>query len=124
HSTCAGRLVMPVTDLWPDFQAPEAINSPAFLLKEQAAKLQQKNKGPVLAGLRPASAPDGSFWVGFDLYSPALGEYTYRLFEVTYPRSSSRSQSLMRGNPKRRIPCRHSRALWNRSCIRTGPSKS
>ncbi len=23
--------------------------------------------------------------MGFDLYSPALGEYTYRLFEVTYP---------------------------------------
>src|SRR5207247_9955819 len=85
HSTCAGRLVMPVTDLWPDFQAPEAINSPAFLLKEQAAKLQQKTKGLVLAGLRSASAPDGSFWVGFDLYSPALGEYSYRLFEVTYP---------------------------------------
>jgi hypothetical protein len=76
---------MPATDLWPDFQAPEAINSPAFLLKEQAEKLQHKTKGLVLAGLRPASAPDGSFWVGFDLYSPALGEYTYRLFEVTYP---------------------------------------
>ena len=76
---------MPATDLWPDFQAPEAINSPVFLLKEQAAKLQQKTKGLVLAGLRPASAPDGSFWVGFDLSSPALGEYTYRLFEVTYP---------------------------------------
>lgn len=76
---------MPATDLWPEFQAPEAINSPVFLLKEQAAKLQQKTKGLVLAGLRPASAPDGSFWVGFDLYSPALGEYTYRLFEVTYP---------------------------------------
>lgn len=76
---------MPGTDLWPDFQAPEAINSPVFLLKEQAAKLQQKTNGLVLAGLRPASAPDGSFWVGFDLYSPALGEYTYRLFEVTYP---------------------------------------
>ncbi len=76
---------MAATDLWPDFQAPEAINSPIFLLKEQAAKLQQKTKGLVLAGLRPASAPDGSFWVGFDLYSPALGEYAYRLFEVTYP---------------------------------------
>jgi hypothetical protein len=76
---------MPATDLWPDFQAPEAINSPVFLLKEQAAKLQQKTKGLVLAGLRPASAPDGSFWVGFDLYSPALGQYTYRLFEVIYP---------------------------------------
>src|SRR6266481_6542435 len=83
--TCAGGPVMSATDLWPDFQAPEAINSPVFLLKEQAAKLQQKTKGLVLAGLRPASAPDGSFWVGFDLYSPALGEYTYRLFEVTYP---------------------------------------
>lgn len=76
---------MPATDLWPDFQAPEAINSPVFLLKEQAAQLQQKTRGLVVAGLRPASAPDGSFWVGFDLYSPALGEYTFRLFEVTYP---------------------------------------
>jgi len=75
---------MPANDLWPDFQAPEAITSPVFLLKEQAAKLQQKTKGLVRAGLRPASAPDGSFWVGFDLSSPALGEYTYRLFEVTY----------------------------------------
>ena len=76
---------MPANDLWPDFQAPETLNAPVFLLKEQAAKLQQKTNGLVLAGLRPASAPDGSFWVGFDLYSPALGEYTYRLFEVTYP---------------------------------------
>jgi hypothetical protein len=76
---------MPANDFWPDFQAPESIDSPAYLLKEQAAKLQQKTKGLVLAGLRPASAPDGSFWVGFDLYSPALGEYTYHLFEVTYP---------------------------------------
>ena len=75
----------PTTDLWPDFQAPEAINSPVFLLKEQAAALQKKTRGLVLAGLRPAAAPDGSFWVGFDLYSPALGEYSYRLFEVTYP---------------------------------------
>ena len=76
---------MPTLNLWPDFQAPEAVNSPVFLLKEQAAALQQKTKGLVLAGLRPASAPDGSFWVGFDLYSPALGEYNYRLFQVTYP---------------------------------------
>src|SRR5436190_21601089 len=85
NSICAGGPAMPATDLWPEFQTPEAINSPVFLLKEQAAKLQQKTNGLVLAGLRPASAPDGSFWVGFDLYSPALGEYSYRLFAVTYP---------------------------------------
>src|SRR5437660_1671172 len=85
NSTCVGGPAMPATDYWPDFQTPEAIGSPVFLLKEQAAKLQQKTKGLVCAGLRPASAPDGSFWVGFDLYSPALGEYTYLLFEVTYP---------------------------------------
>ncbi len=76
---------MSAIDLWPEFQAPDAINSPVLLLKEQAANLKEKTKGLVLAGLRPASAPDGSFWVGFDLYSRALGEYTYRLFEVTYP---------------------------------------
>src|SRR5262245_26775436 len=85
NSICAGVVAMPATNLWPDFQAPEAINSPVFLLKEQAAALREKTKGLVLAGLRPASAPDGSFWVGFDLYSPALGEYMYHLFEVTYP---------------------------------------
>jgi hypothetical protein len=76
---------MPDTDYWPDFQAPEAVNSPIFVLKEAAAKLQQKTKGLVRAGLRPASEADGSFWVGFDLYSPPLGEYTYRLLVVTYP---------------------------------------
>src|ERR1700722_13728814 len=87
NSICAGGndMAAPTTDLWPDFQTPEAINSPVFLLKEQAAALQKKTKGLVLAGLRPASAQDGSFWVGFDLYSPALGEYTFHLFEVTYP---------------------------------------
>lgn len=76
---------MPAADLWPEFQAPEAINTPVFLLKEQAAALKQKTSGLVCAGLRPASLPEGDFWVGFDLYSPALGEYTYRLFQVTYP---------------------------------------
>jgi hypothetical protein len=76
---------MPVHDLWPDFQAPEAINSPVFLLKEQASQLQQKTRGLVLAHLSPAATPDGSFWVGFELYSPALGPYGYRLFDVTYP---------------------------------------
>jgi hypothetical protein len=76
---------MSTIDLWPDFQVPEEINSPVFLLKEQAAQLEKKTKGLVQAGLRPASTPDGGFWVGFDLYSPALGEYMYRLFEVTYP---------------------------------------
>jgi hypothetical protein len=76
---------MATDDLWPDFQTPATVNSPVFLLKEQAEKLQQKTKGLVMAGLRPASAPDGSFWVGFDLYSPALGEYAFRLFQVTYP---------------------------------------
>jgi hypothetical protein len=76
---------MPATDLWPDFQTPKVLNSPVFLLKEQAEKLQQKTNGLVRAGLRPASDPEGNFWVGFDLYSPALGEYSYHLFEVTYP---------------------------------------
>ncbi len=41
----------PTTDLWPEFQAPEAINSPVFLLKEQAAALRNKTKGLVLADL-------------------------------------------------------------------------
>src|SRR2546423_14860403 len=84
-SICDGGPPMPTTSLWPDFQAPEAVNSPVFLLKEQAAKLQQKTKGLVLAGLRPASVPDGGFWVGFGLYSPAPGAQTYGLLGAHYP---------------------------------------
>lgn len=76
---------MPPHDLWPEFQPPEAINSPVFLLKEQAATLKHKTRGLVLAALRPASTPEGNFWIGFDLYSDALGDYSYRLFEVVYP---------------------------------------
>lgn len=84
-SIYVGGTVMATPDYWPEFQEPEAINSPIFLLKEQAAQLEQKTKGLVRAGLRPASTPEGNFWVGFDLGSPALGEYTYRLMEITYP---------------------------------------
>jgi hypothetical protein len=40
-----------------------------------------------LADLRSTSEADGRFWIGFDLYSPALGEYRYLLFFVTYPPS-------------------------------------
>jgi hypothetical protein len=76
---------MPTNDFWPDFQKPNAVNSPVFLLKERAAALPQKTNGLVFAELKPASTPDGHFWVGFDLCSPALGDYTYRLLEVTYP---------------------------------------
>jgi hypothetical protein len=76
---------MPVVDLWPEFRAPEDVNSPIFLLKQQAAALERKTKGLVGAELKSAVTPDKRFWVGFDLYSPALGEYSYRLFEVTYP---------------------------------------
>ncbi len=76
---------MPAVDLWPEFRAPEDVNSPIFLLKQQAAALERKTKGLVGAELKSAVTPDKRFWVGFDLYSPALGEYSYRLFEVTYP---------------------------------------
>src|SRR5262245_3344939 len=76
---------MSVVDLWPEFRAPEDVNSPIFLLKQQAAALERKTKGLVGAELKSAVTPDKRFWVGFDLFSPALGEYSYRLFEVTYP---------------------------------------
>jgi hypothetical protein len=56
-----------------------------LLAQGAAAALKKTTRGLVLAGLRPALTPDGSFWVGFDLYSPALGENSYRLFQVTYP---------------------------------------
>jgi hypothetical protein len=72
-------------DLWADFSPPEQLSAPASLLRDQAVMLHQKTRGLVYAQVRSTSAGDGSFWVGFDLGSPGLPEYSYRLLELTYP---------------------------------------
>ena len=48
-------------------------------------QLKQKDRRACYGGGSPGVGNGRELLVGFDLYSPALGEYTYRLFVVNYP---------------------------------------
>ena len=94
-------------DLWPDDldAAIAEMRSPLSILKEQASLLGAKTKNIVkakvvrtrnstsllkpprnlLASINPGQNVSGmTFWFAFLIHSPALGDYQYRLFEVSY----------------------------------------
>ncbi len=76
-----------MTDLWPADVATAAAKSPYTILREQAALLGAKTNNIVKAAVRDASANTElakPFNYNFLITSPALGNYTYRLFMVSY----------------------------------------
>jgi hypothetical protein len=83
-----------MTDLWPNDLATVATKPPLTILKEQASLLGAKTKNIVGASVVRAvrtidivSAMNGvvkPFCYNFIITSPALGNYTYRLFVVSY----------------------------------------
>ncbi len=83
---------MPTTsnDLWPDDIAVTDVVTPVNILKEQASMLGAKTKNLVQGEIvqritrREGESPD-SFIFSFNLKAPALQNYKYQLFWVTYP---------------------------------------
>jgi hypothetical protein len=74
-------------DLWPNDLATVTTRSPLTILKEQASLLGAKTNNIVKANVRDASAYKGvvkPFNYNFVITSPALGNYTYRLFTISY----------------------------------------
>jgi hypothetical protein len=74
-----------MADYWGVFTPPEHLRSPALHLKEQAAALEEKTKGLVRASMVSDASDDGGFFVVFQLWSPLLEHYRYRLLELRYP---------------------------------------
>jgi hypothetical protein len=74
-------------DLWPDFAPATEPNGPLTLLREQADVLARKTKGIVKAEVEKFWISDWQFYVSFDLLSPLLGAYRYKLLEMSYPPS-------------------------------------
>lgn len=85
-------------DLWPpSFTVVVEPNTPIEILREQAALLEQKTNGVVLAEVRTGKDYNSNFSVGpggqtnlpfvhtFYLVAPALGNYHYQLFRVEQP---------------------------------------
>ena len=82
---------MPVSnDLWPDDIAVTDMLTPLSILKEQASNLGGRTKNLVQGELvqritRREDEPLDSFIFSFYLKAPALQNYKYQLFWVTYP---------------------------------------
>jgi hypothetical protein len=73
-------------DLWPGDLATVTTRSPFTILKEQASLLGSKTKNIVNATVRDASVYKDvkPFNYSFFIASPALGNYSYRLFTISY----------------------------------------
>jgi hypothetical protein len=90
-----------MNDLWPADLATTITSSPITILKEQASLLGMKTKNIVKASVRridihpvttsrhvasakTSTAPQAPFNYAFNLVAPALDNYTYRLFTVSF----------------------------------------
>lgn len=75
----------PARDLWPDdISQPADIQTPLFILKEQAAFLGQKTNN-LVEGQVATDPTNTGFIHTFYLVAPALGGYKYGLFKVAHP---------------------------------------
>ncbi len=85
-------------DLWPpSFEAVSEPNPPIDILREQAALLEQKTGGMVLAEVKKVEGYDSNIIVvsrgktslpishSFYLVAPALENYRYQLFRIEQP---------------------------------------
>lgn len=80
--------MMPPTeppDLWPDEISTGQIKAPIAVLREQATALGRKTQNVVVAEIEQSGANYGrQIALTFVLKAPALGDYRFKLFQVTY----------------------------------------
>jgi hypothetical protein len=75
-------------DLWPTDIGTTEVTPPVTLLKEQAALLGEKTRNLVegkVVRLDEWPSAQGHFAYAFYLVAPALGNYRYKLFTLSYP---------------------------------------
>ena len=79
-----------MTDLWPaDIEKAEKLETPVSILKQQASLLGERTNQVVIAKVaqteKEHALPDSDdFAYDFFIAAPALGNYRYRLFTLTY----------------------------------------
>jgi hypothetical protein len=70
-------------DFWPEGFGPIPQETPATLLREQAAKLGPKTKNHVTAIVR-RDAEQGTIYHSLYLNAPALGNYRYKVLNIAH----------------------------------------
>lgn len=74
-------------DLWPEDLATVEFKAPVAILREQATLLGQKTRNLVEGRVREVASSDqvpGIYNYAFEFLSPALANYTYRLFYMQH----------------------------------------
>jgi hypothetical protein len=74
-----------IPSLWPNDIAISNNNlrAPVTILRQQATFLGEQTQNLVVAEVNSENR-DGTFWYGFNLVAPALGNYRYRLFSIIH----------------------------------------
>jgi hypothetical protein len=72
-----------IPDLWPEIEQSQVI-PPVAILREQAALLGKKTNHLLDGRVDTRVTIDGRFVHSFYIVAPALGDYTYKLFEVSH----------------------------------------
>ncbi|MBI1927487.1 hypothetical protein HYR99_25005 [Candidatus Poribacteria bacterium] len=73
-----------IPNLWPDDIAiSNNLRAPVTILRQQATLLGEKTQNLVVAEVSSENR-NGSFWYGFNLVAPALGNYRFRLFSIIH----------------------------------------
>jgi hypothetical protein len=86
-----------IPDLWPEIEQSEVV-PPVAILREQAALLGEKTSHLLEGRVATSVAPQGRFVHSFYIVAPALGGYTYKLFDIEhgaspYPVEPARRES-------------------------------
>ena len=74
---------MPSEDLWGDLPLMENMRTPVGILREQAAILEKRTNGLLLAEVNLKTVSE-YFLVKFDIVAPALNNYRYLVLDVEH----------------------------------------
>lgn len=73
-----------MTDLWPAEIDVTSLIPPATILREQATMLGKRTKNIVLGEVKAREVENQDFSYDFYIVAPALGNYRYKLFTISY----------------------------------------
>lgn len=73
-----------MADLWPENLDLKGIRTPVGLLKEQAINLGKRTQNIIVAEVQAVTSVPKLFHYIFYLVAPALGNYHYDLFSISY----------------------------------------
>jgi hypothetical protein len=93
-----------IVDLWPDEIKVEKLMPPVTILRQQASLLGKKTKNIVQGEVEDVRSNANLFIYAFYIIVPALNNYRYRLFNISYELSLYPLQMYVENDIRKEIP--------------------